>query len=196
MCAGLCDYDTSPGDLTSFIRKGPLMKKSLLVAFVVLQVACAEVEPDHLVDAQTGPVASAEDFRVVAGSGWIGHLSYLDYSSEALSKIPVEIQIDEPNGRTLDYAIKYPGETQYNSREKIELSRDGRKLNDGLIIARKQNDNGDLILVTTYQGKDDNRRADIRVTYTIGSTAFSIAKEIRFEGESDYFLRNQYSLVR
>ena len=172
------------------------MKKSLLVAFVVLQVACAEVEPDHLVDAQTGPVASAEDFRVVAGSGWIGHLSYLDYSSEALSQIPVEIQIDEPNGRTLDYSIKYPDETQYNSREKIELSRDGRKLNGGLIIARKRNDNGDLVLVTTYQGTDDNRRADIRVTYAIGSAAFSISKEIRFEGESDYFLRNQYSLVR
>ena len=100
------------------------MKKSLLTAFVVLQVACAGVAPDHPVDARTGPVASAEDFRVVAGSGWHGHLSYLDYSSEALSQIPVEIQIDEPNGRTLDYSIKYPGETQYNSREKIELSRD------------------------------------------------------------------------
>ena len=172
------------------------MKKSLLVAFVVLQVACAGVAPDHLVDAQTGPVASAEDFRVVAGSGWNGYLSYLDYSSEALSRIPVEIQVDEPNGRTLDYAIKYPSETQYNSREKIKLSCDGRKLNDGLIIARKRNDNGDLILVTTYQGKDDNRRADIRVTYAISSTVFSISKEIRFEGESDYFLRNQYSLVR
>ncbi len=172
------------------------MKKSLLVVFVVLQAACAGVAPDHLVDAQAGPVASAEDFRVAAGSGWNGHLSYLDYSSEALSQIPVEIQIDEPNGRTLGYSIRYPGETQYNSREKIKLSRDGRKLNGGLIIARKRNDNGDLILVTTYQGKDDNRRADIRVTYAIGSTAFSISKEVRFEGESDYFLRNQYSLVR
>lgn len=172
------------------------MKKSLLVAFVALQAACAGVAPDHPVDAQTGPMASPEDFRVVTGSGWKGHLSYLDYSSEALSKIPVEIQVDEPNGRTLGYSIRYPGETQYNSSEKIELSLDGRELNGGLIIARKRNDNGDLILVTTYEGKDDNRRADIRVTYAIGSTAFSMSKEVRFEGGSDYFLRNQYSLVR
>ncbi len=172
------------------------MKKTLLAAFVVLQAACAGVAPNNAVDAQTGPVASPEDFRVVAGSGWKGHLSYLDYSSEALSKIPVEIEVDEPNGRSLSYAIRYPGETQYNSREKIQFSRDGRELNDGLIIARKRNDYGDLMLVTTYQGKDDNRRADIRVTYAIGSTAFSISKEVRFEGESDYFLRNQYSLVR
>jgi len=69
-------------------------------------------------------------------------------------------------------------------------------LNGGLIIARERNDNGELILVTTYQGTDDNRRADIRVTYAIGSTAFSMSKEVRFEGESDYFLRNRYSLVR
>ena len=172
------------------------MKRSLLVTFAVLQVACAGVAPDLPIDAQAGPMASAEDFRVVVGGGWNGHLSYLDYSSEALSKIPVEIQIDEPNGRALDYSIKYPGETQYNSREKITLSRDGRRLNGSLIIARKRNDNGDLILVTTDQGTDDNRRADIRVTYVIGSNAFSISKEIRFEGESDYFLRNQYSLSR
>ena len=172
------------------------MKKSLLVAFVVLLAACAGVAPDHPVDAQTGPVASPEDFRVVAGSGWKGHLSYLDYSSEALSQIPVEIQVDEPNGLTLVYSTRYPGETQYNTRETIELSRDGRKLNGGLIIARNRNDNGDLALVTTYQGEDDNRRADIRVTYTLGSTAFSISKEVQFEGEDEYFLRNRYLLVR
>ncbi|MGB5331853.1 MAG: hypothetical protein WBM80_09280 [Woeseiaceae bacterium] len=168
----------------------------MLVVFLLLQAACAGVAPDHPVDPQTGPVASLEDFRVAAGSGWKGHLSYLDYSSEALSEIPVEIQIDEPGGRTLVYSIRYPGEMQYNSRETIKLSRDGRRLNGGLIIARTRNDNGGLTLVTTYQGKDNNRRADIRVTYAIGSTAFSISKEVRFEGESDYFLRNQYSLVR
>ncbi len=172
------------------------MKEALLVAVALLQAACAGVAPDHPVDVQSGPVASSEDFRLIAGSGWKGHLSYLDYSSKALSKIPVEIQVDEPNGRTLGYSIRYPGETQYNSREKIELSRDGRKLNGGLIVARKRDENGDLTLVTIYQGKDDNRRADIRETYTIGGTAFSISKEVRFEGASDYFLRNRYSLVR
>ncbi|MGB5491959.1 MAG: hypothetical protein WBM76_14115 [Woeseiaceae bacterium] len=172
------------------------MKKSLLVIFFALQAACVGIPPDQPERAQTGPVASPEDFQVVAGSGWKGHLSYLDYSSEALSKIPVELQVDEPNGRTLGYSIKYPGEAQYNSREKIQLSRDGRKLNGGLIIARKRDDNGNLILVTTYQGEDDNRPADIRMTYAIGSTAFSMSKEVRVEGRSDYFLRNQYSLVR
>ena len=172
------------------------MGRLLIVAFVILQTACAGVAPDHPVDAQSGPVASLEDFRVAAGSGWKGHLSYLDYSSAALSKIPVEIQIDQPTGRTLVYSIRYPGDTQHNSREKIKISRDGRKLNGGLIVARTRNENGDITLVTTYQGRDDSRLADIRETYTIGITAFSISREVRFEGESDYFLRNRYSFVR
>ena len=172
------------------------MKKALLIAFVVLQAACAGVASDQPVGAQTALVASPEDFRVLAGSGWKGHLSYLDYSSEEFSQIPVEIQIDEPNDRTVGYFIKYPGETQYNSREEIELSGDGRKMNGGLIVNRERAKNGDLTLVTTKKGKDDNRRADIRVTYAIGRSAFSISKEVRFEGAKDYFLRNRYSLAR
>lgn len=147
-------------------------------------------------DAGTAPVSSPEDFLVLAGGGWKGHLSYLDYSNGSLSQIPVEIHVDEPNGRTLGYSIQYPGETQHNSRERIKFSRDGRRIDGNLITDRAQDDNGNLILVTTFQGEDDNRRADIRVTYTIGSKAFTISKEVRFEGDSDFFLRNQYSLAR
>jgi hypothetical protein len=172
------------------------MKKSILVTFVILLTACAGVAPDQPLGPKNGPVASPEDFRIVTGSGWKGHLSYLDYSSGAFSQIPVEILVDEPKGRSLSYAIRYPGETQYNSREKIRLSRDGRKLNGALIIARKRNERGDLALVTTYQGKDDNRNADFRVTYAIGSESFSISREVRFADGSDYFLRNEYSLAR
>jgi hypothetical protein len=172
------------------------MKKSLCIAFVVLLSACAGTAPDQPLNAQTGPVASLQDFQIVAGSGWKGHLNYLDYSSEALSQIPVEVRFEEPRGRSLRYAIRYPGETQYNSREEIEVSRDGRKLNGDLIISRDRNANGDLALVTIYRGKDDNRAADIRMTYVIGSATFSVSKEVRFEDGNDYFLRNQYSFAR
>jgi hypothetical protein len=172
------------------------MKNLVLIALVMLQTGCAGVTSDQANSTPTGPVASPEDFRVLSGNGWKGHLTYLDYSSGSRSQIPVEIQVDEPNGRSLSYSIKYPGETQYNSSEKIKLSRDGRKLNGDLISTRKRNSSGDLVLVTTYQGKDDNRSADIRVTYEVGRTTFAIAKEVRFEGDTDYFLRNQYLLAR
>ena len=84
----------------------------------MLQTGCAGVTSDQANSTPTGPVASPEDFRVLSGNGWKGHLTYLDYSSGSRSQIPVEIQVDEPNGRSLSYSIKYPGETQYNSSEK------------------------------------------------------------------------------
>lgn len=172
------------------------MQRFLLIVLVFVQAACGQDVTSQGDNAQAGPVASSEDFRIAAGGGWKGHLSYLDYSSESVSKIPVEIEIAEPKGRTLVYSIKYPGETQYNSKEKIRFSRDGRELDGRPIVLREQNDDGDLVLVTAYRGEDNDRPADIRVTYQIGSNEFSIAKEVRFEGESDYFLRNEYSLAR
>lgn len=172
------------------------MKKLYFVMVVLSLAACVDDSSNLPGEAQTGPIASSEDFKVAAGSGWKGHLSYLDYTSGAMSRIPVEIEIDEPKGRTLVYSIKYPGETQYNSREKIKLSRDGRELDGGLIIARDQNEDGDLVLVTASRGEDNDRPADIRMTYEIGKTQFSISKEVKPDGDSDYFLRNQYSLAR
>ncbi len=56
-----------------------------------------------------------------------------------MKKLSVEIEIDEPSGRTLSYVIRYPGETQYNSREKIQFSRDSRESNGDAIIARNKN---------------------------------------------------------
>jgi len=172
------------------------VKNLLIVVAICFQAACMQDASDSSADGQTGPVASAEDFRVASGSGWKGQLSYLDYSRGSMTSIPVEIEIREPQGRTLTYAIKYPGETQYNATEKLKFSRDGRKLDGELIVSREQNKDGDLVLVTTYRGDDDNRPADIRMTYAIGGKAFSISKEVRFDGESEYFLRNQYSLTR
>lgn len=56
-----------------------------------------------------------------------------------MKKLSVEIEIDDPSSRTLSYAIRDPGKTQYNSRERIQFSRDGRKLNGDAIVARNKN---------------------------------------------------------
>ncbi|MBT8083713.1 MAG: hypothetical protein KJN95_10395 [Gammaproteobacteria bacterium] len=172
------------------------MNELLLVTAVILLAACADNPASQSGEVQTAPVASSEDFRIAAGSGWKGHLSYLDYSSGSMSRIPVEIEISEPKGRTLAYFIKYPGETQYNAREKIKFSRDGRELDGGRIVARELNADGDLVLVTAFRGEDNERPADIRMTYEISSAEFSISKQVRFDGESEYFLRNRYLLTR
>ena len=132
----------------------------------------------------------------MAGDGWSGSLLYLDYSSSTEQRIPVEIRFDKPGSRKVLYRIKYPGEAQYNAIEKLKWSRDGRKLNGENIVSRSREADGTLILVTQYDGSDDNRPAEIRMTYSLNKSALEISKDVRFEDEEDFFRRNAYELVR
>ena len=107
---------------------------------------------------------TSTDFISLAGDGWSGSLRYLDYSSNTEKRIPVEIRFDNPGTRKLDYRIKYPGETQYNTKERLKWSRDGRRLNGRTIVSRDRQADGTLVLITQYEGKDDNRSAEIRMS--------------------------------
>ncbi|MBT8069107.1 MAG: hypothetical protein KJO80_01625 [Gammaproteobacteria bacterium] len=143
-------------------------------------------------DARVAPA----DFAILAGAGWSGSLSYRDYSSDKEQKIPVEVQFDEPGSRKVVYRIKYPGESQYNARESLKWSRDGRKLNGKMIVSREQAPPGTTVLVTQFDGEDDNRPAEIRMIYSLNRNALSISKFVRFEGQEDFMRRNAYELAR
>ncbi|WP_298307872.1 hypothetical protein [uncultured Erythrobacter sp.] len=54
---------------------------------------------------------------------------------------------------------------------------------------------GGLVLVIQGKGSDDNRPADIRVTYEIGEAAFVTRKDVRFDG-GEFLNRNEYHLIR
>ncbi len=90
--------------------------KNLIIAAAGLALlsACAAYSspsqnPSQEIDNSSESVTPA-DFESVAGMGWTGTLSYLDYSKGTRESIPVEVSIDAPNGQSISYAIKYPGE--------------------------------------------------------------------------------------
>jgi hypothetical protein len=139
---------------------------------------------------------TADDFATLAGDGWRGALRYLDYSSHTEKRIPVEMRFDEPGKRTVVYHIRYPGETQYNASEKLKWSGDGRRLNGKPLVTRSREADGTLILVTEFDGKDDNRPAEIRMTYSFNASALTISRDVRFEGDARFFRRNTYELRR
>lgn len=142
------------------------------------------------------PRVTAADFSILAGAGWSGSLSYRDYSSNKEQEIPVEVQFDEPRSRKVVYRIKYPGESKYNAIESLKWSRDGRKLNGKMIVSREQAPSGTTVLVTQFDGEDDDRPAEIRMTYSLNPNALSISKFVRFEGQADFLRRNAYDVVR
>ncbi len=143
-----------------------------------------------------GHGVSMADLARLAGDGWSGSLTYLNYGSDERSTIPVNLQVRTPKGRTMAYAIQYPGEEAYNSKEKLELSRDGGELNGDAITDRLETADGALVIRTLGRGEDDDRPADIEFVYSIDDERFSITKNVRFEGTKDWIKRNEYVFTR
>jgi hypothetical protein len=101
---------------------------------------------------------------------------------------------EKPGKRRVVYRLRYPGEEQYNQKEKLKWSGDGRKLNGEKIISRSEGPDGTLTLVTRDTGNDNNQPADIRMTYAFSATAIEIRKEVRPRGTDAFFERNAYVL--
>ncbi len=141
------------------------------------------------------PLASITDFSVMLGEEWSGELEYLNYGSTERSTIPVRMVARDMGERSLRYGIIYPGETHMNARDTLRISRDGTQINGNSITQRSTSADSALILITEGKGRDDNRAADVRITYEIDANRFSIRKDVRFEG-AEFINRNEYRLTR
>jgi len=154
------------------------------------------------VDAPTGPdsgngmAVTIDDFRRLEGDNWEGSLSYLNYGSDNRSTIPVKAAIKVLGKKALQYAIQYPGEEQYNAKERLKLSSDGTRIDGFIITSREQTADGMLILTTEGTGRDDNRPAEVQLIYTVAADRFSIRKNVRFKSSEAYLNRNEYSFRR
>lgn len=139
---------------------------------------------------------SLDDYKPLQGTGWVGTLNYLNYGSVERSTIPVELAFDVTEEKGVEYSIKYPGEEQYNDTAKLKVSKDGSKLDGQPVVKREVLDNGGVILTTAYRDKDDNRAADIRMTYLISTNEFKMIKDVKFDNQAEFFNRNEYAFTR
>jgi len=144
----------------------------------------------------TAAKASPTDFALIEGGGWTGQMTYLDYTTQKPSSIPVALNVKPATGRTVTYEIMYPRESKYNATEKLKLSKDGTRLNGNAIIERTVQDDDSVQIVTLERGKDDNRDADIRTTYKLSESALTISKDVKFDDGYDFFQRNILALTR
>ena len=64
-------------------------------------------------------------------------------------------------------------------------------------IMRVRRTGSRLIIVTTTDGKDNNRDAEIRQTFTLSAKSFSILKQVRYlDGAEDFFMRHQLTVLK
>jgi len=139
-----------------------------------------------------------DDIQILIGAQWTGVLSYRDYRSNTRVSIPANLMVT-PNGEdkwswVFDY--QYPDEPQANSKNIVRLTKDGKSLDGEAAIERTKLSDGTVILVTEKNGQDNNRSAYFRFTYKINSKEFTVKKEVRYEDESRFFKRNEFSWKR
>lgn len=141
---------------------------------------------------------SVKDFKPAFGK-WKGTLTYLDYTSGKPYTMPCNITLSPVNAnpQQLVLAYEYPDEPKANGNDTLVISRDGKMIDDEMVVV-KEKKAGLLRVITEKSGVDgnENRKALIRHIFETGKKSFSIRKEVKFEGEEKWILRNEYKMAR
>ena len=169
-----------------------LMKTTCFTGTLCLLLTACEPKIEYNVD---GPKIGAQDFFVIEGD-WVGRLTYTDYGSGELTVIATKSIVTSISDTKIKYTIFYPDEPWEDSKSTIKVSKDGRLLDGHVISERVIGEDGTLIVTTDHRGEDDNRQADIRLTYGLSPTNFYIRKSVKFDDNNDYLERNIYEFKR
>lgn len=129
-----------------------------------------------------------------------GSLTYLDYKSGKPYTMPANIilRANVSNSNELIRTLEYPDEPQANGMDTLLIANGGTSFNGGKLVEKKRLPNGTLQIITEREGVDgnDNKKATIRNTYTVGKNVFSNRKEVHFIGEEKWIERHIYSFRR
>ena len=160
------------------------------VIAIILSAAplfAAAVQPDRV---------EADDLQRLAGARWSGTLTYLDYGRNTKVSIPSQLVVTRDGETAWTFEYLYPKEPHANGKKSVALTDGGRKLDGQTVFERAMLSDGTLKVVTEADGTDNNKPARFRYTYLVGASSFSIKKEVRLEGASEFFERNEYNWTR
>lgn len=139
---------------------------------------------------------TADDLESVKGE-WTGSLTYIDYSSNKPYSMPADLTVEEGKNQ-FQYILKYsyPNEPHANSKGKIEITKDGMRINKKDVVSIERTEFDGLIVKTEHSGKDNKKKATIRNVYIISEDKFVLSKEVKFEDTTEWLKRNEYSFTR
>lgn len=147
---------------------------------------------------QQSPRVSPDDLRKLSGARWTGTLTYLDYRANKPVSIPSNLIVTQAGGdeNAWVFEYEYPDEPKANGKQTLKLEEGGTVFDGEKVVERTSLDSGGFRLVTVKRGRDNDKDALFRFTYTLDGAAFSVKKEVRPEGAAEYFERNRYSWKR
>lgn len=141
------------------------------------------------------PVVDVSDLEMLEGETFRGELIYLDYRSGNEVSIPAALEVSRKSDTVWSLQFVYPEEPSANSTEELSLEKGGSVLASEDVVERSETANG-VRLVTERLGTDDDRKAWIRTTYMLAPESLSMRKEVRFDGEDEFFMRNEFRFSR
>lgn len=144
------------------------------------------------------PKIKASDFQRVTGAQWVGTLTYLDYRSNKKVSIASTLTVTQSaeDKWSWDFDYHYPDEPKANNKDRVAVTREGTIVDGENVVSRTRLPGDTLKIVTEKHGPDNDKPALFRFTYLLSSRSFSIRKEVRYEGTTDFIERNQYSWTR
>ena len=144
------------------------------------------------------PAIKPEELMSLTAKHWKGTLSYLDYSSNKEVNIPVNLNVIQSETE-LDnwyFIYEYPDEPHANGTDTITVNDKGRKLNNETVSENHYTNDTVFTFTTMRSGEDNDKKAELKHVYILDGSTFIIRKEVKYEGENEFFVRNEYKFKK
>lgn len=152
----------------------------------------------QICQAQSSLKISTKDFDKASGT-WVGTLTYMDYSSGKPYTMPANALIHRIK-QTKTYIVSnlYPNEPSANSVDTIIIAQNGQFIGKEEVRSKKKLPNGSIEIISEEKGIDgnDNKAAFFRHTYILGKDILSFKKEVRFDGQTVWIKRHEYTYYK
>ena len=141
---------------------------------------------------------STDNLSAIVGE-WTGTLTYLNYSDDkTLVTLPVEI-IATDAGKAIDLLMIFtePGGGTERRSDKIKLKKKQIVFSgDWDLGEAKVQDMNNWEVEMSKEGLDNNLKANFLQIMRVSGDDILITKKVRYRGEEEYFMRNEYKLKR
>jgi uncharacterized membrane protein YphA (DoxX/SURF4 family) len=143
------------------------------------------------------PAVNINDFKLLKGR-WNGTLTYLDYGSNTNETIKAGIEVTIKDEKVFELELFYSDEPDHNEKDKYSINENGTMVNTRKVIERTIQPDGSLKIVLQEIGTDGNdyKPATFHQVLLISKNKFTLTKLVKFDGETNFFQRNQYSFSR
>ncbi len=152
--------------------------------------------------AQTNSIQNS-DFEGI-NQNWIGQLQYLNYGDDkSIVTIPCSLKTDFINGKIKSFIefdeLDKKGK-KMTSKTKFQLSKNGKHFmvdREKWEVTSIENTAQKIKIIAQKKGKDNNRSADLKITWTLEKgKSISWKKDVRYDGTDIFFNRNNFSFSK